>query len=65
MKKRDIRIIGQKIINAEREIALGKNVQSNEEKIQLYMECLSPKDLVMVTLYVENFLGSIDNKKNF
>ena len=65
MKKRDIQIIGQKIINAEREIGLGKDIQSNEAKIQSYMECLSPQDLIMVTLYVENFLGSIDNKKNF
>lgn len=57
MKKRDIQIIGQKIINAEREIALGKDVQSNEDKIQKYMENLSPADLLAVTFYVENNLS--------
>jgi predicted small secreted protein len=57
MNKRDIQIIGQKIINAEREIALGKDVQSNEDKIQKYMENLSPADLLAVTFYVEDFLG--------
>ena len=53
MNKKDIQIIGQKIINAEREIALGKDVQSNEDKIQKYMENLSPADLLAVTMYVE------------
>lgn len=57
MNKRDIRIIGQKIINAEREIALGKDVQSNEDKIQKYMENLSPADLLAVTYYVEDHLS--------
>ena len=57
MNKRDIRIIGQKIINAEREIALGKDVQSNEDKIQKYMENLSPADLLAVTFQVENNLS--------
>ena len=54
MNKKDIQLIGQKIINAEREIALGKDVQSNENKIQNYMENLSPADLLAVTFYVEN-----------
>jgi len=57
MKKREIQIIGQKIINAEREIALGKDIQSNEDKIQKYMENLSPADLLAVTFYVENNLS--------
>ena len=53
MNKKDIQLIGQKIINAEREIALGKDVQSNENKIQNYMENLSPADLLAVVMYVE------------
>jgi len=57
MKKREIQIIGQKIINAEREIALGKDIQSNEDKIQKYMENLSPADLLAVTFYIENNLS--------
>ena len=56
MNKKDIQIIGQKIINAEREIALGKDVQSNEDKIQKYMENLSPTDLLTVVDYVGKFL---------
>ena len=62
MKKEEIQIIGQKIINAEREIALGKNVKSNEDKIEIYMKNLSPWDLFVITLYVENHL---DNQEIF
>lgn len=62
MNKRDVQIIGQKIINAEREIALGKDVKSNEDKIETYMKNLSPWELIQVTLYVED---CIDNNKNF
>lgn len=62
MKKEEIQIIGQKIINAEREIALGKNVKSNEDKIESYMKNLSPWDLFVITLYVENHL---DNQEIF
>ena len=62
MKKEEIQIIGQKIINAEREIALGKNVKSNEDKIEMYMKNLSPWDLFVITLYVENHL---DNQEIF
>ena len=62
MNKENIQIIGNKIINAEREIALGKNIESNEAKIETYMNNLSPLDLLQVTLYVENY---IDNQKIF
>ena len=62
MKKEEIQIIGQKIINAEREIALGKNVKLNEDKIEMYMKNLSPWDLFVITLYVENHL---DNQEIF
>ncbi len=63
MKKRDIKIIAQKIINCEREIALGKDVQSNEDKIELYMKNLSPADLVQIIFQIEK--TGIDNKENF
>ena len=62
MNKENIQIIGNKIINAEREIALGKNIKSNEAKIEIYMNNLSPLDLLQVTLYVENY---IDNQEIF
>lgn len=62
MKKRDIQLTAQKIINAEREIALGKDVKSNENKIQTYMTNLSPTDLCAIILYIEQHL---DNQKNF
>lgn len=63
MKKRDLKIIAQKIINCEREIALGKDVQSNEDKIELYMKNLSPADLMQVIFQIEKI--SIDNKEKF
>lgn len=63
MKKRDIKVIAQKIINCEQEIALGKDVQSNEEKIESYMINLSPTDLMQVIFQIES--TGIDNKKNF
>ena len=62
MNKKEIQIIGQKIINAEREIALGKNIEFNEDKIETYMKNLSPWDLIAVTLYVEEH---IDNNEKF
>lgn len=64
MNKKEIKIISQKIINAEQEIALGKNVQFNKDKIEKYMESLSPTDLVNVMLYLENKIG-IDNNEIF
>jgi len=62
MKNKDIQIIAQKIINAEREISLGKDVKSNQDKIQSYMTKLSPTDLIAVVLYLEEHL---DNQENF
>ena len=53
MKKNDLKIIAQKILNAEREIDLGKDVQSNEDKIQNYMSTLSQYDLVQLILLME------------
>lgn len=63
MKKRDSKIIAQKIINCEREIALGKDVQSNEDKIELYMKNLSPADLMQIIFQIEKI--GIDNKEKF
>lgn len=62
MKTSEIARIGQKIINAEREIALGKNIESNEDKIEMYMKNLSPLDLFTLMLYIENHL---DNQEIF
>ena len=58
MKKRDIQIIGQKIINAEREIALGKDSKSNEDKIYNYMKNLSPHELIAITAYIEQHIDN-------
>ena len=54
MNKKELKVIAQKVINAEREIRLGKDVQFNEEKIQNYLQSLPLNDLVKVTMYIDN-----------
>ena len=54
MRKQEQKIIAQKIINAEREIKLGKNIELNEEKIQKYMQNLPLNDLIKITEYIDN-----------
>lgn len=54
MRKQELKIIAQKIINAEREIKLGKDIELNEEKIQNYMQTIPLNDLIKVTEYIDN-----------
>lgn len=54
--------IAQIIVKAEREIALGKDVQFNKDKIEYYMTSLSFPDLCAVILIVENLF---DNNEKF
>ena len=61
--KKEIKIIGQRIINAEREIALGRDSKSSEDEIENIMKNLSPEDLMDLVFYLENEL--LDNKENF
>jgi hypothetical protein len=56
MKKKDIILLATKIANAEREIQLGKNIESNERKIEIYLQNLSPTDLIKVVLEIEKIL---------
>ena len=62
MKEQEIQEIAQKIICAEKNIALGKDVQLNEAKIETYMKNLSPINLIKVVMYIEDHL---DNEENF
>ena len=61
--KKEIKIIGQHIINAEREIALGRDNKLHEDEIENYMKNLSPTDLMDLVFYLENEL--LDKKENF
>jgi len=54
MRKQELKIIAQKIINAEREIELGKDIELNEEKIQNYMQTIPLNDLIKITEYIDN-----------
>lgn len=54
MRKQELKIIAQKIINAEREIKLGKDIELNEKKIQNYMQTIPLNDLIKVTEYIDN-----------
>jgi len=54
MRKQELKIIAQKIINAEREIKLGKDIELNEEKIQNYMQTIPLNDLIKITEYIDN-----------
>lgn len=62
MKEQEIQEIAQKIICAEKNIELGKDVQLNEAKIETYMKNLSFLNLLKVVMYIENYL---DNEENF
>ena len=54
--KKELLSVVKEIVTAEREIELGKNIKSNEDKIEIYLRNLSPKDLVKVVLEVEKIL---------
>ena len=62
MKKEDITERAKLILQAEREIQLGKNVKFNQEKIELYMNSLRLSDLFAVMEEIERM---VDNNKNF
>lgn len=62
MKDKDLKNLAQAIFDAEQEIGLGKNVQSNEDKIEQYMKNLSPGELVKLIYYIEKLF---DNKEIF
>lgn len=52
-RNKHIKFIVEKIVKAEKEIALGQNVQENEDKISKIMSSLSMEDLFEVNSYIE------------
>lgn len=52
-KNKHLKMLGQKIAKYEEEIAMGKNIQDNQSKIQNIMESLSIEDLYWVTAYID------------
>lgn len=53
-----IKILAQKIVEAEKEILLGKNVQKNQQKIENIVSSLSFEDMMIMDefIYEKNIL---------
>lgn len=56
MRKEKIDEAVREIAAAEREIALGKNVKSNEAKIESYMNSLTTREVLAVIIKLEDIL---------
>lgn len=54
--KQKLKNMAQEIIEAEQEIRMGKNIKSNEDKIEFYMSTLSQSDLLELCLYLEEVI---------
>lgn len=49
-----IKLVAQKIVKAEKELCLGKNVQENQQKIEKIMSSLSFEDVLLLDDYIQN-----------
>ncbi len=48
-----IKLVAQKIVEAEKELLLGKNVQENQQKIEDIMSSLSFEDVLLLDDYIQ------------
>lgn len=48
-----IKLVAQKIVKAEKELFLGKNVQENQQKIEKIMSSLSFEDVLLLDDYIQ------------
>lgn len=48
-----IKLVAQKIVKAEKELLLGKNVQENQQKIEKIMSSLSFEDVLLLDDYIQ------------
>lgn len=48
----DIKILAQKIVKAEQEIRLGKNIQENQQKIEDIVSFISFDDMMAIDDYI-------------
>lgn len=48
-----IKLVAQKIVEAEKELLLGRNVQENQQKIEKIMSSLSFEDVLLLDDYIQ------------
>lgn len=48
-----IKLVAQKIVEAEKKLLLGKNVQENQQKIEDIMSSLSFEDVLLLDDYIQ------------
>ena len=48
-----IKLVAQKIVEAEKELLLGKNIQENQQKIESIMSSLSFEDVLLLDDYIQ------------
>lgn len=48
-----LKIAAQKIVKAEKELLLGKNIQENQQKIENIMSSLSFEDVLLLDDYIQ------------
>lgn len=51
-REKTIRALAQKIVKAEKELQLGKNVKENQQKIEDIMSYLSLEDAIRLDAYI-------------
>ena len=51
-QNKHLKIAAQKIVKAEKELLLGKNVQENQQKIENIMSSLSFEDVLLLDDYI-------------
>lgn len=52
-QNKNIKLIAQKIVEAEKELRLGKNVQSNQQKIEELIFTLPFEDILSIDEYIQ------------
>ena len=52
-QNKHLKIATQKIVKAEKELLLGKNVQENQQKIENIMSSLSFEDVLLLDDYIQ------------
>lgn len=51
-RNKHLKILAQKIVDAERELQLGKNVKENQKKIENIMTSLSLSEMIELDIYI-------------
>lgn len=51
-RKTNIKVLAKKIVKAEKELQLGKNVKENQHKIEDIMSSLSLEEAIRLDIYI-------------